>query len=191
MALTPLTSATSYCTPAQLVQRKDWRGIADSINDTDQPRVSYNAVVNSPIVAAALLDASGELESACITGNRYLPTDLQAMLTNGGAGAGLLVSLVASLAWWRLYSRRMPVTARPEDVASARTALEMIEKLRLGERVFPFVESAEAGLPDTVNPDDINTNPVLLNRIGVQASRFFGWPAGNSGYWGPGYGGGW
>ncbi len=191
MAMTPLTSATSYCTPAELLARKDWRGIADAINDTDGPRPGMAQVLTSTTVAAALLDASGELESACITGDRYLPTDLQAMLTNGGAGAGLLISLVASLAWWRLYARRMPVTANPEDVASARIAMEMLDKLRLGERVFPFQEAAAAGLPGTEDPSNAWTNPVAANRIGIQAARFFGSPAGGGGFWGNGYWSGW
>lgn len=156
------------------------------MNDGDGPRATYSAVLGDSTLAAILLDASGELESACIIGNRYKPEDLQALLVDDGAGAGLLRAIVAHLAFWRLCQRRMPLSGDPKQVPGAQQSLDALSMLRDGERIFPFVESADAGLPDTVNPSDPLTNPNVVNTINVQACRFFGSPAGNGGYWGCG-----
>jgi hypothetical protein len=193
MAQTPLTTATPYCSAAELFNRHDWRMVADLINDGDGPRPTYAATLNSAVLAAILMDASGELESACVAGERYTPTDLQAMLDDDRAGPGLLVAgaglitaLVAHLAFWRLCQRRMPLSGDPTKVPGAKQALDALEALRKGERIFPFQESADAGLPGTVDPSDPATNPVAVNRIGIQASRFFG---GGAGGYGPNCGG--
>jgi hypothetical protein len=113
------------------------------------------------------------------------------MLTNAGAGAGLLASLVGNLAFWRLCQRRLPISGDPKMVAGAQQALDALTALRSGERIFPFQEAADAGLPEPVDPSNPLTNPDVTFKIGYQASRFFGYPAGSGGYWGPRGGGCW
>jgi hypothetical protein len=130
------------------------------------------------VLLAVLLGASGELESACQVGNRYSAADLAALT---GSGLHRVRKVVADLAFWALCQRRTPQSGNPETVPGAKQALEELDRLRKGERIFSFSESADAGLPETVRPDP------SLNEAGravIQAKRLFG--SHNTGYGDPG-----
>lgn len=155
MPQTPSTSATAYATAADLFAYHDWQQVADMVRDGDGPRPSRAALADATsesgaAVAKFLLLASGELESACRVGNRYLPADIAALT---GAGAEYRDKLVSDLAFWRLAQRRQPGTGDPRVVPGAVQALEALTDLRDGHRIFGLLESAEAGLPSAVEPD--------------------------------------
>ncbi len=174
--MTPLTSSTSYCSISRFFAFHDWRIAADAVMDDDQsPRPSKAALLDSTgaygsVIDAALQAASGEVESACLAGNRYSPTIL-ASLT--GVGLAFLEKLVADLGFWRLCQRRMPIGANIENVPGAKLAMETLERLRKGEQIFSFQEAADAGLPDVAEPAESNSwqGDRLIVR---EAGRFFG-----------------
>lgn len=172
--MTPLSTATPYCSAALLLVHHDWQQVADMCRDGQGPRPAKADLTDTnqsagAIVLSKLMEASGELESACIAGKRYSPTDLAGLT---GAGLTLLQALTAHLAFWRLQQRRQPVSADPNKVPGALQALTMLELLRSGERIFPTVEAADAGLPDTV--DTTINNPFRERRVVNQSRRFFG-----------------
>lgn len=166
--LTPATSDVGYCTPAEALRHHDARQWGDLVSDADS-RADAGALASDPTMAALLLRASGEVESACFAGSRYRAIDLKALLDGGGAGSELLRGLVADLAFWAAKKRRHPGVT-PEQVPGAAAALESLRGLRLGERVFPFAESAAAGLSSRV-PTFRGGGP---GRTVGRARRYFG-----------------
>lgn len=165
---TPNTTAVPYATGTDLVTKRDWRTVGDLITDNDVRPPNAAAVAASPIVADALLTASGEIESSCYYGGRYSTQDLVALT---GAGQALLKQICCDLAFWILKKRRSPALT-PDQVSGAMEAFEKLDKLRLGEKIFPFEETADASLGETTVAIDPNstTNPPVSSL----ARRYFG-----------------
>jgi hypothetical protein len=83
---------------------------------------------------ALLMAASGELDIACATGQRYTASDIQALL---GTNAGEKIkSLVAAFAMWLIYDRRPDKSA--EIPESCKYAKEFMDSIGEGARAFPF-----------------------------------------------------
>lgn len=139
---TPVSSATSYATPGQFLVAYDVRQIGDLIGDADA-RVDATAILTDPNVAAALNAASGEIESACLVGEKYNPTNLNALT---GMSAARLQKLCADLAFWNLLVRRYPTAQATETYKAAQ---ETLQKLRYGELVFGLQENMDAGKPNS------------------------------------------
>ncbi len=178
MPQTPIGTATPYCSATQLFRFHDWQQVADLLRDGDNPRPTKSRLLDSAsdegaMLVSILLSASGQLESACLVSNRYLPTDLAA-LTNSGAAR--LQKIVADLAFWELMQRRQPGSADPKNVPGAMQALEELDRLRDGERIFGLAESGNAGLPKITEPD----SSVQWNPVTTDASRLFGNHSSNS-----------
>ncbi len=178
MAQTPLSTATPYCSALKLFTYHDAQQCADMLRDGDGPRPSRLCILDptsdpGAVLLEILLGASGELESACLIGDRYSPTDLGALT---GSGLQRLTKLVADLAFWTLAQRRQPSSADPEKVPGAKQALAELDRLRNGERIFGLQESADAGLPDVSEPEPTRNigSPVVS-----QSSRFFGTSSGD------------
>jgi hypothetical protein len=163
---TPLSSATSYCTPADLLTYSDWRPLADMLDDNGA-RLTRPEVLANAKLASCLDAASGQLESACLVGMRYTPTDLAALT---GVGLERLKEVVAALALLRVFRRRelMPVELRlmVEDAEKQLTLLEQ------GYRVFGLAEHADAGLP--AHEKETVYDIEARNGTTWQARRFFG-----------------
>lgn len=168
MPQTPLTSATSYATNDQMIDRYDVRTLGDLLSDTDTS-LSSSEVSNSTRLTTLLKQASGEVEAACVAGRRYVPEDLQAMLDDDGVGADLLIGLVCDIAMWRIMNRR-PSPVATDPPGPAKSALQALEQLRGGERIFPFDQSADAG--KTVEKVGIEHGCNIV----TAASRYFGFP---------------
>lgn len=162
---TPLSSSASYCTAAEFVKRYDLRQIGDLIGD-DDTRVDGCNIATHPNVLAALEDASGEVEMACLVGKRYVPTDLNTLT---GMSKRRLQKLVSDLAMWCLMCRRYPAM---EPTTTYSGAVALLQQLREGVRIFGLEETADAGLPKHkfVDLQEIET----LNLGTHQARRFFG-----------------
>lgn len=169
MAATPETSASGYATYTDLIAYHDSRKIADLVLDTGARETDLSSNTK---ITRALKRASGEVESACFRGRSYTPADLAALIANGGAGAELLIGLVCDLAFWHLCKRRHKLAVKAEEIAGAKEALEMLDAIQAGERIFSFTESAEAGIPAT----EIETVAQKYDRAGVAsiASRYLG-----------------
>ncbi len=178
MAQTPLSTATPYCSALKLFTYHDAQQCADMLRDGDGPRPSRLCILDptsdpGAVLLEILLGASGELESACLIGDRYSPTDLGALT---GSGLQRLTKLVADLAFWTLAQRRQPSSADPEKVPGAKQALAELDRLRNGERIFGLQESANAGLPDVSEPEPTRN---LGSPVVSQSSRFFGTSSGD------------
>ncbi|OAI39608.1 hypothetical protein AYO40_01200 [Planctomycetaceae bacterium SCGC AG-212-D15] len=162
---TPISSATSYASIAQLQQFKDTRLLGDLLLDTGN-RESSAAQATDAILQLALNWASGEIESACLVGNKYQPADLNALT---GMSQANLVGLCCDLAFWKLLGRRYPTMAITEEY---RSAMEKLDRLRLGERIFGLQAQMNAGDPadqfmTLSNIDNVNLNTTI-------ACRFYG-----------------
>ena len=170
MALTPISSATSYATPADLISFKDIRALADLLEDQGQrvggTQPNPTTVEADPNLQVALNWASGEIESAMMVGQKYQPVDLNSLT---GMSLYLLKGLTCDLAFWKLLTRRYPTTGITEEY---RAAMERLERLRLGERIFGFQESMQAGLPANQFFTQQTINTLFLST--TQAIRFYG-----------------
>jgi hypothetical protein len=167
MAKTVDTSATSYCPADAAVLRIDWRTLADLCSDSGS-RITNSATLQSNAnFLALLLDASGEIESACLAAKRYRPADLAALT---GAGQGKLYRLVCRLAVCLAYERRADIEMKQPWVFEA--VDKDLRALRNGEEIFSFVETEDAGLPDSLieTPADVEAR----NGISFQVERMWG-----------------
>lgn len=169
-----ITSATSaYAAATDCTALRDWRQWADYLKDDNTRHASAGAVEGDANVARALRWASAELESAVTIGNRYKPSDLTDMAASTTVSKELLINLVVDLAFWWVVKRRKP-GIKPDQVAGVGEALDMLERLRLGERVFPFTDTQSAGLPDVVALDEETHVETAAEPVSVRANRFFG-----------------
>jgi hypothetical protein len=169
-----LLSAGLLCPPAEFLKRIDpfviGKLASDDPNGIPIPPVS---LPTNPNVIAALLDASGEVESAIAKGERYQADDIQAILTANPqtAATGKLFRMVSDLAWVFLFERR-PNKDIPEPPSLKRT-LAMLDELAQGKRIFYFQETADAGL----GPVEFEASPAdVMQRNGAvqQARPFYG-----------------
>jgi hypothetical protein len=167
---TPISALSAYATGAQFVLHTDIRAIADCLNDDGTRAGGFQptpaTVESHPAVLDALSKASGMVEMAAFVGEKYSAADLQALASNGQA---LLVGLVCDLATWRLQQRRWPTMAITEQY---RAAQEVLERLRLGERIFALQANAAAGLPNTTFINQQSICQLFLST--TQARRFYG-----------------
>lgn len=124
---------------------------------------------------AMLLATCGEVESACMVGNRYVPTDLQTFST-GTSAQGKLEKLVADMCYWNLMKRRQPASADPRNCPGALQAFQDLEKLETGQQIFGFVEAGTAGLPAVQTAPRPSQVP---NSVTNRARRFLGHHHGN------------
>lgn len=168
---TPVSGAAAYCTVAQFLQSYDVRTVGQLLSDTN---VAYTVTDINNIgstanltLLALLQKASGMLESACLLGNRYAPADLSGLTGNS---AQFLAGLVADLAMWLLWNRR-PDRKTPIP-AQASVALDWLESLRTGDRIFGTQEAMNAGEPEDVQEKVSD----VQNRYGavVIGRRFWG-----------------
>lgn len=171
MAQTPESSASSYLTAAEFLKRADARTVGDLCSD-DGTRVAAASLPANANLAAALVDASAELESACMTGRKYSPADLAALVASSTVGRGKLYRLLTALTKVFLIERRVGVNVPDEFYEGITRAQESLKALAAGVTIFSFTEASEAGIIDNAPalPDDVT------ERFGtvVQAERYFG-----------------
>lgn len=160
---TPISASTSYCSPAQFLEVVDNTILGDLVMD-DGTRATPTALLTNTKLQFALNAASGELEMAALVGERYSPSDLQALT---GVMAYRLQELVAWLALGKLMGRRNPAIEKYPEIEDAQFALQAI---REGVRIFGLVEAQVAGLMAQVSNTSFNARPLPS----LTARRFFG-----------------
>lgn len=167
MSVTLQSTTSTYLSVAEFLKRADTRVVQELCSDTGTP-VTSGALTSDPNLAAALLQASGDLEMAVLRSQRISQVDLNTILTTAGAAQATLYSLLADLTLFYLYKRRVNLTM-PEFVKDAR---ERLKKLQAGEDIFPTVEHAAAGVPS----HQVETAEDVQARNGTtyQTRRFFG-----------------
>ena len=166
MAKTPISATSPYCTPAQFLNFFDARTVGDLVNDVGQ-RVPASQLLTDPVLGQLLQEASGEVEAACLMGDRYTVADLQAL---NGNSALFLASIVAGLTYFKLIERRPDLDF--EIPPMAQRADKFLRALSMGERIFAFQETADAGIVE----DDYNS-PALYDQTrgtSFECRRFFG-----------------
>ncbi len=170
MAQTPQTSASPYCTAAQVTYYCDPRTLGQLLADNGA-MLTPAQVLTSGILAQFMAAASGTIESIASRAEKYFPADLAAIQAGAGNGAALLAKIAVGLTLADVFRRRpdmMPETAK----AVAQEAEEWLEALGSGERCFGTVESQAAGIPSHQR----ETRQDVANRNGAayQARRMFG-----------------
>lgn len=164
---TSFTNASSYCPASAFLERCDQRSVARWCSDTNTAIESASLAANTKLLAA-LQSASGMVESACLVGHRYSPTDLAGLTGNAQAH---LYQIVTWIAEFLLWSRR-PVLGEGEPPFQYKIAYEELERLRRGESIFGIQEAADAGHL-AVEREDAST---VEDRgmVTYQAERLFG-----------------
>ena len=162
---TVISTSIPYASPADIRDAHDFRQCGDFLND-DGTRVTTTAAVDANSkVTAALMKASGLIEMACTRGNKYSVEDLQSL---AGAGRAALVDLCVELAWWKLNVRRW----KDKVPVETQMALNILDSLSSGERIFPLADQANAGNPQ--NGFMTFQQWTTLNPAMVQARPYFG-----------------
>ncbi len=155
---TSISSPTPYCTPNQSLAYVDARQWGDVLLDNNT-RERQASLPNDAYFNEQLLAAAGDIEAACLAGERYTILDLQGLT---GASAAYLRKLNAWLCYGNLFMRRRPASA--ELPVMATWAFNVLDQLRSGARIFSLQAPAAAGL----QTHGCTTGP------SVQARRYFG-----------------
>lgn len=160
----------SYATGADLIKRYDVRMVGDLAWDEGE-EMDPGAVPDHANVAAALEDASGEIDASLITGGRYTPAQLAALTGNS---LSHLKRITCAIAMAHLFERRSGGGAA-EDIAEkvAKIARDNLTALRRGDNVFgvPELENGEAAVIDVETVDSIDIDN--LNLLPGRMSRYF------------------
>lgn len=131
-----------YANQQDIINRCDVRTLGDLLSD-DNTRLDPSQVLTSTLLYTLLLAASGFVELATYAGRRYSVLDLQALPDPSGQ-LELLKDLVCARCMMTLIRRRPHVIQKtPEWVTEN---LGLLNQLRQGERIFGFLQSAQAGM---------------------------------------------
>ena len=147
--MTPASTSTPYLDSVTLLRLVDWRIVADLAYSGDGPRPTRMSLVDptrdsGQFVTLHTMAASGQLEASLIAGGKYQVSDLT-KLNLTLAGGVWLRRICGALTHWSMAWSREPGAADPDQVPGAKAALELLEKLRNGEQILPFIEAAGAG----------------------------------------------
>lgn len=176
VAKTLISSDTAFATAAQLVLFRDWRHLADLVNDDDTRAANSAAVQAHAVTVQALRSASGQIEAAIYRGGRYTREDIDVILdsVDSPLAKDYLAELACNLAYWIMLKRRKPDLS-PRAVSGVPEALKALIDLELGEAVLPFQEVVDASVMD-YTPLDPNRGRASVNAepLSSQAGRMFG-----------------
>lgn len=161
------TAAGSYLSATEALKRCDWRVFADLCSDTGTRIADASTLAANANFLALLLDASGVVEQAAMRSKRYSVADLLALTGAGQAGLyRLILRIAVVLAHERRPDREMKQPWIYEECRKDLTALSM------GETVFPFLESEEAGLPHSTT--ETATDVEARRGTSLISERFLG-----------------
>lgn len=178
---TLISSHAPFATPADLISYRDVRVLGDLVND-DDTRATSVQLATHPVILKALNAASAMIEIAVYRGNRYTRADLQQLQASiaDADGTGITVAaevirqLTCDIAFWILVKRRKP-DVNPRSLTGIPEALATLEGLRLGEALFPFLETVEAEQIDIAPFDDMITKSTyVLSPLSRTGYKFFG-----------------
>lgn len=165
---TQISSLTPYCTVSDFLNRFDTNDVGLWVSEIQGQKVGAKDLLTNPKLLAALNGASGELESACVVGERYQITDLQGLVGNS-------LDLARDIVSWLTFKRLVDIHPY-RDAREHRMvfwAEKMLEDLRNGKRIFSILENAQAeNIPD---PQFLTSQDLVnRNQVSVQARAFFG-----------------
>ena len=156
------TTLVPYLTAAQFLSRYDKRTSLEWASDDDDPLTEAEFIA-STMINDLLLEASGEVESACLMGERYSVVDLQALT---GATGQLLKGIVGGLFLGKLWGRRPRTPAEAFPTATQQSQGYM-EQLYMGRRIFGLTTVMEAGRieHEVMTPRDIEERNFTSSKI--------------------------
>lgn len=149
----------AYATTAQLLERYDYRDIADLVSDTGSP-VAQGSLATNGNVIAALNDASGEVETALLQGGRYSTDDLAGLTGNS---LFHLVRMTSDVAIALLFARR-PLYAFEKYKEARELAEKHLDRLRQGEAVFNLTDMQKSSVPSVDGPTTVEYQNLNLVR---------------------------
>lgn len=141
-----------YATRTEVIQFKDARDIGDLVAD-DGNRVSEANLATDSNFLLAIQAASGEIEAACLIGNRYTTSDLENLTGNSAA---LLKRICADVTMKVLWDRREADQHGERRKYAIERAEKWLDQLRKGERVFNVTGVLDAGVAGQVKPSLTN-----------------------------------
>lgn len=135
---------TAYAANADMLARYDARLLGDLCSDTGI-RVPEADLSDDTKLTAALEDASGMVEAALLTGNRYTVDDLSGLTGNS---ANYLKRIVCEIAMYLLEDRRRYNKDDNARIRAFEKSEEHLEMLRKGAHVFNVQAVKDAGVID-------------------------------------------
>lgn len=165
----------SYATARDMQDRFDWEELGDLCSIGAGEQVSANDQVTNQKMVTALLDASGDIDSALMVMGQYTATDL-AGITDANSLAKLK-RVCCEIALAYLFENR-PLF-NPERMKAYQDLKEgHLEKIRKGINVFNIVGQAqiEAGTPEASGLTCVQYNSSNLN-LATDPSRMHYYPA--------------
>lgn len=168
MSQTIISSTTPLCPVAEFLKRVDNAAVATLASDV--PGVPATLLLTNANVIAALMTATGLLESAVMMGGKYAADDLQLLLTTTCGSQAMMFSIVADLAWVELFKRRPNMNANPP--ATLKQSMEWLDLLSQGKRIFAFKQTQDASIMEKTDASvaDIDAR----NSVVDQAEPYFG-----------------
>ena len=154
----------AYASITDLITRRDKRLIGELMGDWNDTPTDAELLA-STVLEVLLEDASGQVESAMLSGKRYEPSDLESLTGNS---LGFLKKIVCTIAMADLYERR-PGYHMDQSKAYTELAQAYLKSLRNGENLFNLDSHVSAANPDTTAPSvvdftNLNYYPEQMNR---------------------------
>ncbi len=141
-----------------MLARFDARVLGDLVNDTGV-RQTPTQLLTDPNLAAALDDGAGMITSAALYGERYTVAQLLALT---GTDQAFLIRLNCNLTFGLLQQRR---GNDPTEFPSYVEALQILELIKSGSRLFNVPADTQAGVPESyyATAQNIATVNLLTN----------------------------
>jgi phage gp36-like protein len=153
----------AYATGTDLVARYDVDLVGDLATDSREP-IEQSAVPNLPLVATALLDASGMIDVHLATGGRYTPSDLEAL---SGNSVYHLKRITCDVAMGLLLQRRTDMKYQELAEKVVAGSKQHLMALARGENIFGISSVQDAGTIEcqTISAVNIDNRNVLTSRM--------------------------
>jgi phage gp36-like protein len=175
-----------YLDPANFTKFYDERRVQELLSDSGT-EVAVGDIATDPLLEELIIAATGEINSVILQGRRYTVQNLQDIieaadnLTDKMAQATVRVlnQLCADLVFGMLLARRGYGPEAMEKMAPRyKTALQTLEDLYQGKKVFNLSATIEAGVPQIVKIGGNGYRPTVDNKL-------FGifWDSPLGGYW--------
>ncbi len=156
----------AYADPDDMMARYDWREVGELVSDNNE-QADPVQLRTDPNLAAALADASGEVDSALLVGGNYTPDQLAELEGNSLARLKNIVCLIAIA---NLMNRRPLANWERYQTIKERVDLDL-DKLRKGENILNIPGKAEAGLPSVGGYTTVEVKG--LNLVRDRVRNFF------------------
>jgi phage gp36-like protein len=141
----------SFATPADFKLRYDNRLMGMLVRD-DGTKATPNDLLTDTVIQTCLDDAAGDIVAACIVGNKYSESDLNGIITAGGASAAHLKRINCDAAIRYLADRRVYTKVNETLEKIMDRAMTYLKDLRDGQAMFDVQTNVQASVPTVAGP---------------------------------------